>query len=139
VSAINIDTVVLDILGAEHRPRFREVVDAILRDLSAEETEALCGAYALGGRRGASTFLAARLTHRRRFVRIRPGSPRMTHVTHSHTFEAGTWYSVPEELGERLRDEPESDTGNYRALFQVESRPPLEADGQPPKDITFLL
>lgn len=135
MSVVNLDVLLREMLGPEQSHRFREVADGIIRDLSAEEVEAMAGAFALDGRKGAHTFLASRLTHGRRFVRIHPQTKRVKQVIEGHTFERDVWYSLPEAFGERLRNEPENDTGKWQALFQVESKPP-DLDGAP---IIFVL
>lgn len=137
MSVVNLDLILIGLLGPEHRHRLREVADAIIRDLTAEEVEAMAGAYLLDGRRGAHSFLSTRLIHGRRFIRIRTASKRLRHVVEGHSFDAGCWYSVPEALGERLREEPENDMGPRIALFQVENRPPAPDDKS--EEIVFLL
>lgn len=129
MSITSIDEVVRGICGTENRSRFRELSDAIIRDLDIEQIEALVAAYRLDGERGAKALLAVWLRGERRWVRLRPSTKRLTHVIDGATFRAGQWYSVSLELSERLRDEPANDMGRFVALFEVETQAPtLAAD-----------
>lgn len=125
MSIVSIDEVVRAICGTQHRQRFAELSNAIMRDLDAEQISALVSAHALDGNPGATALLAVWLKGGRLWVRLRPVSKRQTHVFEGHSFLAGRWYSVPRELGERLRDEPVTDLpSKFVALFEVESQAP---------------
>lgn len=130
MSIQSIDEVVRAVCGSE-RHRFRELSDAILRDLDVEQTAALLSAYQVDGVGGATALLAVWLKGERRWVRIRPSVGRHTHVIEGISIVAGRWYSVSVALAERLRDEPASDmSGVFSALFEVESQSPALGVGE---------